>query len=120
MADEARMTAVTRRDGAKVQAAPGGAVTPTIRWDDSGMRSSYANVANVASTREEVVLLFGLNQAWHSGQKDVSIQLTDRVILTPFAAKRLSVLLSNVVREYETRFGTLPIGARPAESQTSS
>ncbi len=36
---------------------------PKIVWDDSNMRSVYANVANVAGTREEIVLLFGMNQA---------------------------------------------------------
>ena len=41
-------------------AAPTG---PKIRWDDTSMKSSYANFCNVASTREEVVLLFGMNQA---------------------------------------------------------
>ena len=34
-----------------------------IVWDDSNMRSAYANVANVAGGREEIVLLFGMNQA---------------------------------------------------------
>lgn len=81
--------------------------TPTIRWDDSKMRSVYANVCNVSSTREEVTLLFGTNQAWRAGQKEVGIELTDRVIVSPFAAKRLSLLLSGVVEEYEKRFGTL-------------
>lgn len=80
---------------------------PTIRWDDSNMRSGYANVCNVSSTREEVTLLFGTNQAWRSGQKEVGIELTDRIIVSPFAAKRLSRLLNGVVAEYEKRFGTL-------------
>jgi hypothetical protein len=80
---------------------------PTIRWDDSKMRSVYANVCNVSSTREEMTLLFGTNQAWRSGQKEVGIELTDRIIVSPFAAKRLSLLLSGVVAEYEKRFGTL-------------
>jgi hypothetical protein len=84
---------------------------PTIKWDDSNMKSSYANVCNVASTREEVVLLFGINQAWHAGQKEVTVQLTDRLILSPFAAKRLSVLLANVLREHESRFGPVPVEA---------
>src|SRR3954470_15840513 len=80
-----------------------------IRWDDSNMKSAYANVCNVSSTREEVVMLFGVNQAWNRGQKDVTIQLTDRIIVSPFAAKRLSMLLSGVVKEYENRFGALNI-----------
>lgn len=83
------------------------ATGPTIRWDDSKMRSVYANVCNVSSTREEVTLLFGTNQAWRSGQKEVGIELTDRVIVGPHAAKRLAVLLNGVVAEYEKRFGKL-------------
>jgi hypothetical protein len=82
-----------------------------IKWDDSNMKSSYANVCNVTSTREEVVMLFGMNQAWNRGQKEVTIQLTDRIVISPYAAKRMSVLLTNVVKEYENRFGALNIDA---------
>lgn len=94
-------------------AAPSG---PKIRWDDTHMKSSYANVCNVASTREEVVLLFGMNQAWQAGQPEIPIQLTDRIILSPHVAKRLALLLTNVLREYETRFGSLgsPVTAGPS------
>jgi len=80
-----------------------------IKWDDTSMKSSYANVCNVTSTREEVVLLFGMNQAWNRGQKEVTIHLTDRIVVSPYAAKRLSMLLQGVVSEYEKRFGTLNI-----------
>ena len=82
-----------------------------IKWDDSMMKSSYANVCNVTSTREEVVILFGMNQAWNRGQKEVTIQLTDRIVISPYAAKRMSLLLGNVVTEYEKRFGPLNIEA---------
>jgi hypothetical protein len=82
-----------------------------IKWDDSNMKSSYANVCNVTSTREEVVMLFGINQAWNRGQKEVTIQLTDRIIISPYAAKRLATLLEGVMKEYEGRFGTLLVDA---------
>ncbi len=81
-----------------------------VKWDDSNMKSAYANVCNVMSTREEVVMMFGVNQAWHAGQKEVTVQLTDRIILSPHAAKRLSLLLTNIVKQYEERFGQLNIG----------
>jgi hypothetical protein len=80
-----------------------------LKWDDTNMKSSYANVCNVTSTREEVVMLFGVNQAWNRGQKEVTIQLTDRIIISPYAAKRMSMLLQGVVTEYEKRFGTLNV-----------
>src|SRR5262245_4920185 len=83
-----------------------------IKWDDASMRSSYANVCNVTSTREEVVMLFGINQAWNRGQKEVTIQLTDRIIISPYAAKRLVMLLDGVVKEYEKRFGSLNVDAQ--------
>jgi hypothetical protein len=86
-----------------------------IKWDDANMKSAYANVCNVSSTREEVVLLFGVNQAWNRGQKEVTIQLTDRIIVSPFAAKRLSMLLGAVVKEYESRFGPLNVEGAPAQ-----
>jgi Protein of unknown function (DUF3467) len=89
---------------------------PKVKWDDSAMKTSYANVCNVASTREEVTLLFGTNQTWHSGQEEVSVRLSDRIILSPFAAKRLAVLIGNVVNEYEKRFGTLSIERGEAKS----
>jgi hypothetical protein len=84
--------------------------TPKVKWDDSSMKSSYANVCNVTSTREEVVMLFGMHQAWQNGQKEVAVQLSDRIVLSPFAAKRLVGLLGNVIKEYENRFGVLNSG----------
>ena len=92
-----------------------------VKWDDTNMKSSYANVCNVMSTREEVVLMFGVNQAWHGGQKEVTVQLTDRIILSPHAAKRLSLLLGSLVKQYEDRFGTLNVdvqrGPEPVQKQ---
>ena len=87
-----------------------------IKWDDSNMKSAYANVCNVSSTREEVVMLFGVNQAWNRGQKEVTIQLTDRIIISPYAAKRMVMLLDGVVKEYEKRFGALNVEG-PAAKQ---
>ncbi len=91
---------------AKVEEAP---AQVKINWDDSSMRSVYANVCNVAGAREEIILLFGMNQAWHSGQKEVTVQLADRIVLSPFVAKRLASLLNNVIRDYETKFGSLDV-----------
>ncbi len=105
---------MAKEPAANAASAPS-ATSPKVQWDESGMQSIYANVANVSFTREEVVLLFGLNQAWHRGQEKVKVQLSNRVILGPFAAKRLALILAGVVREYEKRFGALDIQA-PGEA----
>jgi len=91
-----------------------------IMWDDSTMRSVYANVSNVAGTQEEIILLFGMNQAWRSGQKEVKVQLTDRVVSSPFAAKRFAILLNNVLKDYEKQYGTLEIGVPQAQAPPAS
>ena len=54
-----------------------------IHWGDSGIKNSYANACTVSSTREEIVLNFGLNHTWERGQQDAKIQLTNRIILIP-------------------------------------
>lgn len=77
-------------------------------WDDAKMATHFANVVNIQSTREQVDLFFGTNQTWNaSNERTLSIELSNRIILSPFAAKRLSVALAGVLREYEARYGTL-------------
>jgi hypothetical protein len=82
---------------------------PKVVWDDSKMHTSYANVCNVLGTREEIMLLFGANQAWHGGQKEVTVALSERIVLNPFAAKRLLQLLGQGLKEYEARYGELKL-----------
>jgi len=106
-----------------------GAVTETpkaesgqvkIRWDSANMRSAYSNVFNVAGTREEVVILFGMNQTWDATQKELTVQLSDRIVLSPFVAKRLSLVLNNVIRDYESQYGSLPVETRPPADSTKT
>ena len=87
------------------------ATTPTVRWDDAAMATTYANVVNAASTREELMLFFGTNQTWNLPEdQEFAVRLTNRIILNPHAAKRLQRLLGNVLDEYETRYGPLEAG----------
>jgi hypothetical protein len=92
----------------------------TIRWEDSGIKNSYANACNVSSTREEIVLNFGLNQAWERPQQEVQVQLTNRIILNPHTAKRVALLLGAVVQQYEKQFGALDIGAIQVQASPGS
>ncbi len=83
---------------------------PTVKWDTANLHSSYANFCNANSTREEVVLNFGVNKTWERGapQEAIDIELNHRIVLSPFAAKRLTELLQNLMKEYEARYGALP------------
>ena len=95
------------------------AAQPTMRIDAANIMSTYANTCYASSTREEVVLNFGLNQSWERGQNEMEVQLTNRIILSPYAAKRLAILLTSVIQQHEARFGPLDVATsgRPASAQ---
>jgi hypothetical protein len=78
-----------------------------VRWENASIQSVYSNVCNVAGTREEIVLLFGMNQAFNATENEMTIQLSNRIVMSPFVAKRLAQLLNNVVADYETKYGEL-------------
>jgi hypothetical protein len=78
-----------------------------VHWNTCHLKSSYANFCNATSTREEVVLNFGVNQNWERTPGDLEIDLEHRIVLSPFAAKRLNQLLSRLMSEYENRYGEL-------------
>ena len=81
-----------------------------VNWDDSKMTTTYSNAVNASSTREEVSIFFGTNQSWNvADDKELMILLSDRMILNPYAAKRLTVLLAGIIKEYENRFGELSL-----------
>jgi len=82
----------------------------SVQWHDEDMRTHFANVVNVQSTREQFDLFFGTNRTWNIKDQDaVAVDLSNRLILTPFAAKRLWSVLGNVLREYETHHGKLEL-----------
>ena len=88
------------------EAATSPAPSNQLRVDTSDLKSSYCNVCNVNSTREEVVLNFGVNHDWDRAQAG-AVKLHHRIILSPYAAKRVAVLLDKLVLDYESRYGTL-------------
>ena len=88
-------------------------ITPSqIRWLEARMQTAFANVVNVQSTREQVDIFFGTNQTWSpEGGEAVTVDLSNRIMLTPFAAKRLATVLAAVLGEYESRYGAIPIAS---------
>lgn len=81
-----------------------------LRFRTDSLKSSYCNMCNATSTREEVVLNFGLNQNWDqpSAQpQELEVDLQHRIVLSPFAVKRLSEALTQLIADYEQRYGKL-------------
>lgn len=80
-----------------------------LRFRTENLKSTYCNMCNATSTREEVVLNFGVNQSWDqpAAQGALEVDLQHRIILSPFAAKRLSEALQQLMQDYEQRHGKL-------------
>lgn len=90
---------------------PSASNATAVHWDQTNMRTEFSNVINVLSAREEFSLLFGMNSTWSLAEgKGFEVKLSNRMVLTPYAAKRLSILLSERVAEYEAKFGVLDLG----------
>jgi hypothetical protein len=89
----------------------------SIQWNESNIKTSYSNVCNVTGTREEITLLFGIGKTLQ-GDPVLRVDLSDRIILSPFAAKRLATLLNNVLSTYEERFG--PLAGEPQVPLTTT
>lgn len=83
------------------------AASPKVKWNVEHLKSSYVNFANANSTQEEVVLNFGMNNNWDRMASEVEIELTHRIVMSPFAAKRLAELLGKLVAQYEGRYGPM-------------
>ncbi|WP_320141042.1 DUF3467 domain-containing protein [uncultured Cohaesibacter sp.] len=84
----------------------------SINWDDSEMTSHYANIGTATATREEFFLLFGTHQHWRGSVKDnseVKVKLAQRMVMSPYAAKRLATILAQSIKAYEAQFGTIEI-----------
>lgn len=100
--------ATTTPDAAPIN---GAAPPPRLQVDTSDMKSSYANFCNANFTREEVVLNFGMNHDWDrnqgTGQGGANAKLAHRIVLSPFAARRVADMMAQLMRDYEARHGKL-------------
>lgn len=86
------------------------AAQPEVVWNDSNMKSLYVNATNVLGGREELMILLGLNQAWNNKQEKVQVDIAERVVMTPYTAKRLAIMLATTLKAYEAKFGQIDIG----------
>ena len=77
-----------------------------IPVDESHIAATYANFCRVTGTPEELIVDFGLNKQV-AGTSPDTIQLTQRIIVNFFTAKRLAAALAMAVARHEQAFGML-------------
>jgi hypothetical protein len=113
MADESKNpgdapTAATPPAG---QQAATGPVSVQVQVDVSKMETVYANFVrlSLSSSTEEVVMDVGLHTGILTPVGMEPIQLTHRLVMNPFVAKRLLESLRQIVARHEQAFGVLEV-----------
>lgn len=75
--------------GEDLAAEPTGKAAPArVKVKVEKLHTSYANVVTTNANRDEVALAFGLKTPGDSAQ-GVEVRLHTRIVMSPFAAKRL-------------------------------
>lgn len=77
-----------------------------ISVDESNAITCYANFCRVTGTPEELIVDFGLN-AQPMGSNDKPVEITQRIALNFYTAKRLLHALHVSVQRHEEVFGTI-------------
>jgi hypothetical protein len=88
------------------ESAPRGPEPIPVPVDESHIVATYANFCRVTGTPEELIVDFGLNKQV-AGTSPETIQLTQRIIVNFFTAKRLAAALAMAVARHEQAFGML-------------
>jgi hypothetical protein len=84
---------------------------PAILVDDAQVSACYSNFCRVSSTPEELILDLGLNpNPMHPGE--VTVKVSQRIILNHYTAKRLLAALSATLQRHEQTFGVLETDIR--------
>ena len=91
--------------------APGQAAQPEITLNDKSALACYSNFARVTATPEEVIVDFALNpNPFMTGKQEV--QVTQRLIMNFYTAKRLCSALAMTLQRHEATFGNVELDVR--------
>ncbi len=83
----------------------------TLSVDDSAATAGYANFCRVSSTPEELILDLGLNPNPYA-QGNVTVHVSQRIIMNHYTGKRLLSALSMALQRHEQAFGVLETDVR--------
>lgn len=96
------------RSVAGVVAVPTGPVEPLpLQIDEKLLCSAYTNFVRVTGTAEEVILDVGLNKEQARGGIQPPVEITQRIVLSFYTAKRLLNAIRMSVLRHEANFGPL-------------
>lgn len=79
---------------------------PQIPTDASEISTVYTNHCRANFTAEELVLDFGLNPSMVQNLSE-PVKLSHRIVMNFYTAKRLQLLLAQIVQHHENTFGVV-------------
>ncbi len=82
-----------------------------LEIDDNNTTTLYSTTFRVWGSAEEINLDFA-GPVRPAGQGKVKLRIDQRVVLNPYAAKRLALQLGQAVAQYEQAYGTLELDPR--------
>ena len=82
-----------------------------LQIDDANTPITYSSTVRVSGTAEEINLDFA-GPIRPNGPKAATLKIDHRIILNPWAAKRLAMALGQAVQRYEQTYGTLELDPR--------
>ena len=90
---------------------PGQQEKAEVVLNDRNAHAAYANFARVTATPEEVIIDFALNpNPFHAGRQEV--QVSQRLVLNFYTAKRLLSALAMTLQRHESTFGVIELDVR--------
>jgi hypothetical protein len=82
-----------------------------LQVDDANTPVTYSTTVRVWGSAEEINLDFA-GPLRPSGPNAAKLKVDQRLVLNPWAAKRLAIALSQAVQRYEQAYGPLELDAR--------
>jgi hypothetical protein len=84
---------------------------PEIVLNEQHAHAAYSNFARVTATAEEVIIDFCLNpNPFHPGKQEINV--SQRLIMNFYTAKRLYAALAMTLQRHEGTFGTIELDVR--------
>jgi hypothetical protein len=84
-----------------------------LHLDEREMKTTYANAFRTNGTAEEVMLDFGVNfispVPAQQNQPEILFQVSNRIVMNYYSAKRLAITLGQLIRRHEEQFGELEL-----------
>lgn len=91
-----------------------------LQIDESQLKNYYASTARVWGSAEEILIDLAQGIRQSPNQPNVQVLRPDaRVVMSPPAAKRLAIALSQAIQRYENSYGSIETDPRKRLKQQS-